>query len=81
MEKLAVALFLFVGIMFAAPLLGVLAGAFSGWVVGLFWADVILGFLTRLGIETTNLQVWQIGAAMGFLGGFLKTNVSQKSTS
>jgi hypothetical protein len=67
----------FCGLVFIMPLLGVLFGAFSGWVVGLFFADTILGFLARLGAHTDGLAVWQVGAAMGFFGGFLKTSVSQ----
>jgi len=63
---------------FTAPILGVLFGAFSGWVVGLFFTDAILSFLTRVGVDTYDLAVWEVGAAMGFLGGFLKTKVIGK---
>jgi hypothetical protein len=79
MEKVAIAFLAVVGIVFAAPLLGVLGGAFSGWVVGFFWTQPILDFLARVGVRVEGLEVWQIGAAMGFLGGFLKTNVPVKS--
>lgn len=71
--------FAFAGLVFLVPILGVLFGAFSGWVVGLFFTDTILGFLARLGADTDGLAVWQVGAAMGFLGGFLKTSVSTKN--
>lgn len=71
--------FAFAGLVFLVPILGVLFGAFSGWVVGLFFTDTILGFLARLGVDTDGLAVWQVGAAMGFLGGFLKTSVSTKN--
>jgi hypothetical protein len=49
-------------------------GAFAGWVVGLFFADTILGIAGQLGIR--NVTMWQLGAFLGFVGGFLKTKVT-----
>lgn len=51
-----------------------LMGALAGWIVGLFFSDTILGILAQLGIR--NIGMWQFGAFMGFVGGFLKTKVS-----
>lgn len=65
----------FIVMLFVAPLLGCLFGAFSGWVVSLFWDYEVLNFMARIGIDTQGLTLWQTGAALGFLGGFLKTNV------
>lgn len=65
----------FLVLIFLAPIIGVLGGAFCGWVVGLIgFEPVILDFLSRLGMRVDALHAWQVGAAMGFLGGFLKTN-------
>ncbi len=72
----AVAALVVIALMFWAPLSGALFGGFAGWVVGLFWTDPIVDFLHRLGVDVAGLTVWQIGVAMGFLGGFLKTTVS-----
>lgn len=55
---------------FFAPLLMVVLGAFSGWVVGMFFPETILGFLEQIGI--TGLEVWEVGASLGFLGGFFR---------
>lgn len=77
MEKIVGAFAAGVVIAFIAPLVGVLIGAFMGWVVGLFFTDTIIGFLTRVGVDTVGLAVWQVGAAMGFLGSFLRTSVSK----
>ncbi len=77
--RLAVAVLLGAGLIFITPILGVLAGMLSGWVVGLFWSDMILGFLARCGMHISGLEVWQLGGAMGFLGGFLKTKVESGS--
>lgn len=52
------------------PLVGTVFGALSGWVVGLLFSETILGFFTALGI--TGLKMWQIGASLGFIGGFFK---------
>lgn len=54
--------------------LGTLMGAFSGWVVGLFFGDTILGIAGQLGLK--GIAMWQFGAFMGFVGGFLKTKVT-----
>ena len=51
-------------------------GAFAGWAVGLFFADTVLGFLSRLGVDVNGLAMWEIGASLGFIGGFLRTSVS-----
>jgi hypothetical protein len=77
--KLAGVMFFVALLILTMPMLGVLFGMFSGWVVGLFFEDMIVGFLRRLGADTAGLRLWQIGGAMGFFGGFLKTSVSSKS--
>lgn len=77
MEKLAT----FFGVLaigaigiFCFVILGTLLGAVAGWAVGLFFGGTILGILSQLGI--TGISMWQFGAFMGFVGGFLKTKVS-----
>ncbi len=56
------------------PVLGTLFGAFAGWVVGWFFEETILGIASQLGID--GVTMWQLGAALGFVGGFLKTKVT-----
>lgn len=73
MEKLLTGAFMVLALIFFMPLFGTLMGAFSGWVVGLFFTETILGFLERAGVRTIGIELWEVGAAMGFLGGFLKT--------
>jgi hypothetical protein len=70
----------FCALVLVMPMLGVLFGAFSGWVVGLFFSETILGFLARVGVDVDGLALWQVGAAMGFLGGFLKTSITRQKT-
>lgn len=69
-----------VSLVFFAPLIGVLFGAFSGWVVGLFFADTVLGFLARIGIDVSGLNMWQVGAALGFLGAFFRSSHTSNSS-
>ncbi|NIH74449.1 positive regulator of sigma E activity [Ochrobactrum sp. P20RRXII] len=72
MEKALASLVAIAAILFFAPLIGVLGGAFVGWVVGLFFAETIHAFLAAVGIKAAGLAMWQIGASLGFIGGFLR---------
>lgn len=77
MQKMLAAFGVAVIIAFIAPIIGVLIGAFMGWVVGLFFTASILDFLARIGVDVAGLALWQVGAAMGFLGSFLRATVSK----
>jgi hypothetical protein len=77
MDKVAIAFAVFVltiGGVFLLIIFSTLMGALAGWVVGLFFSETILGILSQLGIR--NIAMWQFGAFMGFVGGFLKTKVT-----
>jgi ribose/xylose/arabinose/galactoside ABC-type transport system permease subunit len=60
------------GIVLVAPLLGVLGGAFSGWIVSMFFDQSIHATLAAFGLKTDQLPIWQIGATLGFVGGFFR---------
>lgn len=55
-------------------ILGTLFGAVSGFIVGLFFGETILGIVGQFGLH--NVSMWQFGAFMGFVGGFLKTKTT-----
>ena len=69
-------LVLVAGFMFLGCVLGTLFGAFAGWVVGLFFGKTILSFFAALGI--TGFKMWQIGAVLGFVGGFFRSSSTTK---
>lgn len=75
MEKALAGLVTVAAILFFAPLIGVLFGAFSGWVVGFFFTETVQSFLAALGVNAGHLSLWQIGAALGFIGGFFRPTV------
>lgn len=77
--KVLVGLPLVAAVIFFLPCMGVLFGAFSGWVVGLFFEETVMGFLGRVGFNTAGFEMWQVGAVMGFLGAFLKTSVTSNN--
>ena len=56
-----------------AVILSTVAGAFVGWLVGLFFDETILGIFACLGI--TGYKMWQIGAFLGFVGGFFHSTI------
>ena len=57
--------------LFMLPILGFLGGIFSGWVVGWFFSETVLSFFAMIGVK--GLAMWQIGGALGFVGGFFKS--------
>mgnify|MGYP003561809363 CR=1 FL=1 len=69
-EKHPILFILFVPLSFLTPILGALMGAITGWFVGLFFGDTILGFLAQIGIQ--DVEMWQFGCFLGFIGGFFK---------
>lgn len=58
---------------FFITILTTLFGAIAGWIVGLVFTDTILGTLSRFGVDIVDLTMWQLGATLGFVGGFFKT--------
>lgn len=64
-------LFLIALTIFLGCIIGTLFGAFSGWLIGLFFENTIIGILASLGI--TGFKMWQIGAFLGFVSGFFKS--------
>jgi len=63
------------GTMIVVPL-STFFGAMAGLIVGLFFGDTIVSVLAAFGIHSVTM--WQFGAFMGFIGGFLKTKVTAK---
>ena len=61
-------------LIFFSPMLGVLAGAFSGWVVGWLAPVWVPSGLALLGLKVTAGELVYIGAALGFVGGFFKSS-------
>ena len=72
-------LILSAAIIFAAPIIGVLVGAFVGWVVSILapvWVPTGLGFI---GINIAAHQLVELGAALGFVAAFFRSRLQQKS--
>lgn len=55
-----------------SPVIGVLVGAFSGWVVSVLAPVWVTSGLGLLGIHIVATQLVELGAALGFLGGFFR---------
>lgn len=65
---------------FLAPLLGIAVGAFAGWVVGLVFPETI-GILATIMTGGVTMPAWQVGAILGFVGGFFKTRTHVSTSS
>lgn len=77
MEKIVLSMgigFLTIVGLFFFVIFNTLVGAIAGWIVGLFFGDTILGILAQLGVK--GVTMWQFGAFLGFIGGFLKTKTT-----
>jgi len=67
------------GLIFVAIVIGTLTGAVCGWVVGLFFDTTILTTLAKLGAHVEGLTMWQLGATLGFIGGFFRSHHTHPS--
>ena len=54
-------------------------GGVAGWIVGLFFTDIIMNTLNRIGVDTMGMSMWQLGATLGFVSGFFKSTKVQKN--
>lgn len=61
---------------FVGPLVGCFVGAFCGWIVGLVFDESMAQLAKALG---TTAYPYQIGAMLGFVGGFFRSSVSSTS--
>lgn len=59
-------------LIFLSPIAGVLVGAFSGWVVSVLAPVWVPSGLAALGLHIGASQLVEVGAALGFLGGFFR---------
>jgi hypothetical protein len=71
---LLAALFSIFALIFFGPMIGVLAGAFSGWVVGWLAPVWVPSGLALIGIKVAARDLLYLGAALGFVGGFFKSS-------
>jgi hypothetical protein len=68
---------LIAAILFVMPLFGIGFGAFAGWIAGLFYGHTLHLLAHRLGLD---VEPWQLGAMLGFVGGFFKTTTTCSSS-
>lgn len=68
---------LFGMLLFFGSILCTVLGALGGEVVSWFFADTFRAAQVRLGID--EFQLWQVGAVLGFVCGFLPRNRTIKS--
>lgn len=73
--------FVFIAILFVAPLLGVVFGAFSGWLISCFFNDPVHNVVVSLLPSLAQYTLAEIGAGLGFLGGFFRSVTTQKTGS
>ena len=78
MEKLFFALGAIVAgiaLLLLAPLIGITVGAFAGWIVGLAFPGTV-GLVGSAISGGAVMPAWQVGAVLGFVGGFFKARIN-----
>jgi uncharacterized membrane protein len=65
-------------ILFIAPLMGVVFGGFAGFIVGLFFNNPVLDIITAVVPALSGFSLTQIGATLGFVGGFFQSVVTKR---
>lgn len=60
------------------PIIGVLGGMFSGFIINLAFQDMVLNVLVGMFPGLKGLALYQIGGGLGFLGAFFKSNLVSK---
>jgi membrane protein YqaA with SNARE-associated domain len=61
---------------FVAIIAGTVMGAVAGYIVGYFFHDTLQ--LLANALHMGSASDWQLGACLGFMGGFFRTSVSKK---
>ena len=69
----------FVMLIIVMVILGTFYGGVTGWIVGLFFTDTIMQTLNRIGVDTMDMTMWQLGATLGFVSGFFNSTKVQKN--
>jgi hypothetical protein len=54
--------------LFVVPFMGFVGGAYTVWLVGLFFPQTIAAIGTMMG----GLSSWQVGAVLGIVGSFFR---------
>ena len=67
-----------ISVLFFIRLIGPAVGALSGWIVGLVFGDAIFSVLRAFGVDTTQFAMWQLGAALSFIGSFFVITIDRK---
>ncbi len=61
--------------LFIGSIMGTAFGAMGGWFVGLVFDDTLYQLTQHLGLGDT--PPWQLGAMLGFVGGFFRSSISK----
>lgn len=78
-EKLAVVVgstVVFISLVLVVAPISTGMGALTGWTVGMLFGGIIKHVLAAFGVY--NVEVWQLGATLGFVSAFMRTQTTIK---
>lgn len=73
MDRLITQVIAVMALIFFVPVIGTLFGAFSGWVVGLFFGNYVHAVVVGIFPQLASFSLTQIGAGLGFFGAFVRS--------
>jgi membrane protein YqaA with SNARE-associated domain len=65
-----------IGLVFVGVLLATVLGGVVGWIVGLFFPEIIASLNSIMGLSLSNFEM---GAMLGFVGGFFRSTLRTES--
>ena len=65
-------------VVFFAAVVSTMFGALAGWAVGWLFDETSYKVLNYIGVQ--GFEMWEIGAALGFVGSFFRSSSSSSSS-
>lgn len=80
MTKLLLSIIVLLATLLVTPLLGTFIGTFVGAIVGFVYPNTFAAVFTAAGFPAlAALPLWQVGGALGFIGGFFRSHLKTES--
>ena len=66
------------GVWFISPILAIVFGAWFGVLGEIFLGDTIRAVLATINNDLSNIELWKLGAVLGFFSCFFSSKITMK---